>query len=230
MACSTAQTLATVPLPAEVTSIPVSVPCKPNRLAAWLVKLMGWKIEFKGLPAKQGVLIGYPHTSNWDFITMIPVKWALGLPVQFFAKDSLFRIPLFGAWIRSIGALPIDRSSPKGVVGEMVEALKQHKKDDTVLWIALSPEGTRKLTEGWRSGFYQLALGADVPLCMLRIDYGTKVAKITDFMHLTGDVQADYAHIAKVYEGVKGFHVNQAAPIRPLPPRIKPPATTSLNQ
>jgi hypothetical protein len=54
---------------------------------------------------------------------------------------------------------------------------------------------------------------------MLRIDYGTKTAKINDFMRLSGDVQADYAHIAKVYEGVQGFHALQAAPIRPLPPR-----------
>jgi 1-acyl-sn-glycerol-3-phosphate acyltransferase len=202
-----------------VFSQPMPVQCKPQAWATWLVKLMGWKIEFDGLPAKQGVLIGYPHTSNWDFITMMPVKWAVGLPVQFFAKESLFRIPLFGRWIRFIGAVPIDRSSPKGVVGEMVEALKQHKQTDELLWIGLSPEGTRKLTDGWRSGFYQLALGADVPLCMLRIDYGSKVAKITDFMRLTGDVQADYAHIAKVYEGVQGFHAQQAAPIRPLPPR-----------
>ncbi len=145
----------------------------------------------------------------------------------------MFRIPLFGRWIRFIGAVPIDRSSPKGVVGEMVESLKTHKQNDEILWIGLSPEGTRKLTDGWRSGFYQLALGADVPLCMLHIDYGTKVAKITDFMRLTGDVQADYAHIAKTYDGVKGFHVNQAAPIRPLPPRTAPsaqvPNATSLN-
>jgi 1-acyl-sn-glycerol-3-phosphate acyltransferase len=201
---------------------PLPVQCKPQPWAALLVKLMGWKIEFDGLPAKQGVLIGYPHTSNWDFVTMMPVKWAVGLPVQFFAKDSLFRIPLFGRWIRSIGAVPIDRSSPKGVVGEMMETLKQHKQDDNFLWIGLSPEGTRKLTDGWRSGFYQLALGADVPLCMLRIDYGSKVAKITDFMRLTGDVPADYAHIAQVYAGVKGFHAMQAAPIRPLPPRTTP--------
>jgi len=200
---------------------------KPHRWAAWLVKLMGWKIEFNGLPALQGVLIGYPHTSNWDFVTMMPVKWAIGLPVQFFAKDSLFRIPLFGAWIRSIGAVPIDRTSSRGVVGEMVETLKQHKRDGRLLWIGLSPEGTRKRTEGWRSGFYQLALGADVPLCLLHIDYGRKVAKITDFMRLTGDVQADYAHIAQVYAGVKGFHQQQASPIRPLPPRTEPTATAA---
>jgi 1-acyl-sn-glycerol-3-phosphate acyltransferase len=150
---------------------------------------------------------------------MMPVKWAVGLPIQFFAKESLFRIPLFGRWIRFIGAVPIDRSSPKGVVGEMVDSLKRHKQNDEILWIGLSPEGTRKLTDGWRSGFYQLALGADVPLLMLHIDYGKKLAKITDFMRLSGDVPADYAHMASVYEGVKGFHVNQAAPIRPLPAR-----------
>ena len=193
----------------------MAVQFKPNRLAWLLVKLMGWTIEFEGLPARQGVLIGYPHTSNWDFVTMMPVKWAVGLPVQFFAKESLFRIPLFGAWIRWLGAVPIDRSSPKGVVGEMVETLKQHKRDDRFLWIALSPEGTRKRTNGWRSGFYQLALGADVPLCMLHIDYGAKVAKITDFMRLSGDVSVDYAHIADVYQGVQGFHPQQAAPIQP---------------
>ncbi len=66
------------------------VACKPQAWAAWLVKLMGWKIEFNGLPAKQGVLIGYPHTSNWDFITMMPVKWAVGLPVQFLPKTACF--------------------------------------------------------------------------------------------------------------------------------------------
>jgi 1-acyl-sn-glycerol-3-phosphate acyltransferase len=212
-------------------SNPMHVRFQQRAWAAWLVKSMGWRIEFDGLPTKQGVLIGYPHTSNWDFITMMPVKWAMGLPLQFFAKESLFRIPLFGRWLRFIGAVPIDRSSPKGMVAEMVEALKLHKQNNELLWIGLSPEGTRKLTEGWRSGFYQLALGADVPLCMLRIDYGQKVAKITDFMRLTGDVQADYAHIAQVYEGVQGRHMSQAAPIRPLPPRrdakAKPTSPTS---
>lgn len=209
---------------------PMPVQFKPKAWAAWWVKAMGWRIEFDGFPTKQGVLIGYPHTSNWDFVTMMPVKWALGLPVQFFAKDSLFRIPVFGRWLRAIGAVPIDRSSPKGVVGEMVDALKAHKLSDQVLWIGLSPEGTRKRTEGWRSGFYQLALGADVPLCMLQIDYGRKVAKITDFMRLSGDVAADYAHMAQVYDGVQGYHRQQAAPIRPLPARTTAPApTTSSN-
>ena len=190
-----------------------------SRLAAAWVKLTGWRVVFEGLPAKQGVVIGYPHTSNWDFITVMPAKWAIGLPVQFFAKDSLFRIPVFGRWLRAIGGVPIDRSSPKGVVGEMVSQLQAHKARGDVLWLGLSPEGTRKLTDGWRSGFYQLALGADVPLGMLCIDYGRKEIRLVDFMRLSGDVAADYARFAQAFDGVRGYHPQQMAPIRPLPPR-----------
>ncbi|PIT74457.1 1-acyl-sn-glycerol-3-phosphate acyltransferase [Limnohabitans sp. B9-3] len=202
--------------------VDASIEFKGSRLARAFLRLIGWRYVFNGLPAAQGVLVGYPHTSNWDFVVMMPVKWAIGLQVQFFAKDSLFRIPVFGRWLRWIGGTPIDRSSPKGVVGEMVNVLKQYKQDGRYLWLALSPEGTRKLTPGWRSGFYQLALGADVPVCMLRIDYAKKEAHFDQFMHLTGDVQADYAHLAKAYAGVGGFHPSQVAPIQPLPPRSNP--------
>ncbi len=205
---------------------PFPVQFKPKLWACLLVKLMGWRFVFEGLPTKQGVLIGYPHTSNWDFVVMMPIKWAIGLRIQFFAKDSLFRIPLFGRWIRWLGATPIDRSSPKGVVAESINALKQHKERDEYLWLALSPEGTRKRKEGWKSGFYQLALGADVPLCMLRIDYGKKEARLTGVMRLSGDIEADYAHIARVYEGVRGFNEMQASPICALPSSRSTSAST----
>lgn len=188
-------------------------------LAQAFLRLIGWRYVFNGLPTAQGVVIGYPHTSNWDFVIMMPVKWAIGIPLQFFAKDSLFRIPVFGRWLRWIGGMPIDRSSPKGMVGEKVSVLKQHKQEGRYLWLALSPEGTRKHTPGWRSGFYQLALGADVPLCLLRIDYAKKEAHFDQFMQLSGDVHTDYAHMVKAYEGVRGFHAAKASPVQPLPPR-----------
>jgi 1-acyl-sn-glycerol-3-phosphate acyltransferase len=197
---------------------PLPVQFKGNRLAAWWVKLMGWRISFNGMPSLQGVLIGYPHTSNWDFVVVMPVKWAVGLPVQFFAKDSLFRIPVFGSWLKSLGGMAIDRSSSRGVVGEMVNTLQQHKKDDRYFWVGLSPEGTRKRTEGWKSGFYQLALQADVPLGFLVIDYGKKTISIDTFMRLSGNPEADYQRFAQVYEGVRGCHAQQASPIQPLKP------------
>jgi 1-acyl-sn-glycerol-3-phosphate acyltransferase len=159
----------------------------------------------------------YPHTSNWDFLTAMLSKWTMGLPIYFWGKDSLFKIPLIGRWITWIGGLPIDRSSSRGVVGAMVEVLAEHQRENKFLWLGLSPEGTRKHTQGWRSGFYQLALRSNLPLGVVRLDYKKKELKFEGFIKLTGDVEVDYAFLQKMYEGVEGFHVHKAAPISPLP-------------
>ena len=201
---------------------PYPVQFKGHAWAAWLLKLIGWRVDFQGLPTLQGVAIVYPHTSNWDFVTAMLCKWTMGFPIQFFTKDSLFKIPVLGSWIRWIGAVPINRSSPKGVVGAMIDSIQVHQKEEKFLWLGLSPEGTRKYTEGWRSGFYQLALGAQVPLAIVRLDYGQKVLKFEGFLYLSGDVESDYQQINAMYQGVKGFNVLQAAPIRPLPARQSP--------
>ena len=140
---------------------------KGSRLARWILKAFGWKLAFDGFPTLQGVAIVYPHTSNWDFPVGILAKWALGIPANFWGKDSLFKFPVMGAWMRWIGGVPIDRSSPKGVVAEMVQVFEQHKRDGRLLWLALAPEGTRSLTPGWRSGYYQVAVGAQVPVATM---------------------------------------------------------------
>jgi 1-acyl-sn-glycerol-3-phosphate acyltransferase len=207
------------PVQPELIPGPYPVQFKGQAWAAWLLKLIGWRVDFQGLPTLQGVAIVYPHTSNWDFITAMLSKWTMGLPVYFWGKDSLFKIPLFGRWLSWIGCLPIDRSSSRGVVGAMVEVFAEHQRANKFLWLGLSPEGTRKRTEGWRSGFYQLALRTDTPLGVVRLDYKHKELKFEGFLKLTGDVEVDYAFLRKMYEGVEGFHVNKAAPIRPLPPQ-----------
>jgi 1-acyl-sn-glycerol-3-phosphate acyltransferase len=133
----------------------------------------------------------------------------------------LFKFPVMGAWMRWIGGVPIDRSSPQGVVAEMVQVFEQHKREGRLLWLALAPEGTRSLTPGWRSGFYQVAKGADVPLALVKLDWGTRTVSVVDFYNLTGDVSADYAHMARVFSGVQGFHAQQAAPVMPWQPAPK---------
>lgn len=194
---------------------------KGSRLARWILSAFGWKLNFEGFPTLQGVAIVYPHTSNWDFPVGILAKWALGIPANFWGKDSLFKLPIMGAWMRWVGGVPIDRSSPKGVVGEMVQVFEQHKQQDRLLWLALAPEGTRSLTPGWRSGFYQVAKGADVPLAMVKLDWGTRTLSIVDFFHLSGDVALDYAHMAQVFEGVRGYNAEQASPVSPWSPAVK---------
>jgi 1-acyl-sn-glycerol-3-phosphate acyltransferase len=98
----------------------------------------------------------------------------------------------------------------------MLALFAKAKEEGAYLWLGLSPEGTRKFTPGWRSGFYQLALQADVPLCTVRIDYDNKVVDFSTCMRLTGDEVADYDALAKAFEGAKGFHSQQASPIQPI--------------
>jgi 1-acyl-sn-glycerol-3-phosphate acyltransferase len=193
---------------------------KGSALAGWLLKRLGWRLVFNGFPARQGVAIVYPHTSNRDFPIGLLAKWALGIPARFWGKDALFKFPLFGAWMRWVGGIPIDRSSARGVVGQMVHVFDQHRQNDQLLWLALAPEGTRSHTPGWRSGFYQVALGAQVPLALVKLDWGQRCVSIVDFYELTGQVEADYAHLTQVFEGVQGFHPLQMSPVAPWSPRI----------
>lgn len=189
---------------------------KGSGFASKVLQLFGWRYVFSGLPSLQGVIIGYPHTSNWDFVVMVMVKWATGLQIQFLAKQSLFNYPIFSPWLRKLGAIPIDRSSQHGVVGDMLALFAKAKEEGAYLWLGLSPEGTRKFTPGWRSGFYQLALQADVPLCTVSVDYGNKVVDFSTCMRLTGNEVADYDALTKAFEGARGFHSQQASPIQPI--------------
>ena len=185
--------------------------------ARWLLHRLGWRVRFHGFPAPQGVIVGYPHTSNWDFVLMVLVKWATGLQVQFLAKHSLFAIPGFSRWLRSLGGVPVDRTAARGVVAGLVAHIEQQREQGLGCWIGISPEGTRRLTAGWKSGFYQLARQAGLPVGLLRIDYGRREVALDTFIELSGEPLADYARMAQAYEGVQGFHPQQASPIRPLP-------------
>lgn len=182
-------------------------------VARKLLSLLGWRVDFEGLPALQGVMVVYPHTSNWDFVIAILAKWAIGFPVHFWAKDSLFRIPLFGRWLAWLGGIAVNRQSPHGVVGQVVESVQIAKQQSRLYWLGLSPEGTRKRTEGWRSGFYQVALKAHLPVGVVSLDYGRKRVDATRFMTLTGDPQADLARMADLLRGVRGKYPEAAAPI-----------------
>ncbi|NBS47266.1 MAG: hypothetical protein EBS99_09620 [Betaproteobacteria bacterium] len=192
---------------------PHPVQFRGSRIARGLLALGGWRVRFEGLPTLQGVLIVYPHTSNWDFIVMMLAKWTLGVQLSFWGKHTLFRIPIFGPWLRWLGGVPVDRSRPGGMTGAALTAFADAKAQGRYFWLGLSPEGTRKWTPGLRSGFYRTALQADVPLAVVRLDYGAREVRALDFMRLSGDMQADLARLAQLYEGVSGYRTGQAAPL-----------------
>lgn len=195
---------------------PHSVRFRGSSLSRWLLARLGWQLRFDGFPRLQGVAIVYPHTSNWDFFVMLLAKWAIGVPARFWGKDTLFRVPLLGAWMRWLGGIPLDRKSSHGVVADMVGLMNQHRKEGRLLWLALSPEGTRRRAPGWRTGFYQVALAADVPIALIQLDYSRKRVDVTNFLRLRGDEAVDYARMAASYEGVRGLHSELASPVQPL--------------
>ncbi|MCW5650839.1 MAG: 1-acyl-sn-glycerol-3-phosphate acyltransferase [Ramlibacter sp.] len=195
---------------------PYPLQFRGSRLAGALLRLAGWRLAFDGLPALQGVLIVYPHTSNWDFVVMILAKWALGVPVRFWGKDRLFRVPLFGRWLRWVGGVPVDRASPRGVTGQAVALLARRRSEGRYFWLGLAPEGTRKYIDGLRSGFYRTAQGAGVPLGLVRLDYARREVRVLDFIVPSGDADADLRRLAGVYAGVVGRVPANASPLRLL--------------
>jgi 1-acyl-sn-glycerol-3-phosphate acyltransferase len=193
-------------------SLPVQLSGSP--IARALLRLFGWRVAFNGLPARQGVVIVYPHTSNWDFPVALLAKWSIGLQVTFWGKDTLFRWPLFGRWLRWLGGVPVDRHAANGIVGQMAGALASARERDAFLWLALSPEGTRELKPAWRSGFYHVALQGGVPLALVSLDYRERRIDVQHFMQLSGDIPIDMARIAAVFSHCTGRHPAQATPIR----------------
>jgi 1-acyl-sn-glycerol-3-phosphate acyltransferase len=193
------------------------VPLRGNAVARAVLRLFGWRVVCPAMPARQGVMIAWPHTSNWDFPVAMLARAACGLPLAWWAKESLFRWPLFGTWIRWLGARPLTRNrGPQGTVGLMVDELKAAKAEDRFLWMGLSPEGTRKRTEGWKSGFYRIALQADVPVALALLDFGRREVRLEHAWRLSGDPEADLAAMAAVCEGTRGCKHHKAAPVRLL--------------
>jgi 1-acyl-sn-glycerol-3-phosphate acyltransferase len=200
--------------PVEIAERPVQLRGSP--LARALLRLLGWQLVWDGLPARQGVIVVYPHTSNWDFPLGVLAKWAIGLPVTFWGKHSLFALPGFGRWLRWLGGVPVDRAHPGSIVPDMVRRMQAARAADEFLWLALAPEGTRSATTGWRSGFYRVALDAGVPLVLVQFDHGRRRVGMLAALRLGGNADADLAEIARRYAGVRGRRPAQASPIRLL--------------
>lgn len=197
--------------PVELLERPVQL--RGNRIAATLLEALGWSPLWNGLPAKQGLLVVYPHTSNWDFPLGLMAKWAFGIPAAFWGKDTLFKLPLLRRWMVWVGGIPVNRSAPGGIVADMVARMRAARERDQFLWLAVAPEGTRSKGAGWRSGFYRIAVEADVPVALVHLDFGRRRVGVHSCLRLCGDPAADMAEIARRFEGVRGYRPELAAPI-----------------
>ena len=194
---------------------PARLPTLRQRAALRVLQLFGWRIRFRPLPGPHGIAVVYPHTSNLDFFVGLLCKWALDIPFRWLAKASLFRGPT-GALMRYWGGLPVERrGAPTGATDRLAGRI--HSAD--WMWIVITPEGARARQPHWKSGFYHLALAANVPLLLIALDFGKKEVRFVDHLQLTGDQAVDMAAIAATYQGVTGLHPDQAGPVDLAPPR-----------
>ena len=156
----------------------------------------GWRFdgEFPNLP--KAVAIVSPHTSNFDALYGFLAMLGLGIKVTVFGKDSLFKPPFKGL-LNWAGVIPVQRDSPHGLTKQIIDVVKRENK----IWVALAPEGTRKQAEHFRSGFYHIAIGANIPIVMFALDYKEKAIHCLGVLYPTGDYEKDLQEILKHYVG-----------------------------
>src|SRR6202012_4566082 len=157
-------------------------------VARLLLRLMGWRLEGAIPDLPKMVMIGAPHTSNMDGVLSYLTLSALGLRSGVMIKDSAFKGAL-GVLLRWLGAVPIDRKSPKGVVEQTVEAFASQSQ--FVLLIA--PAGTRAAAPERKRGYWRVARGAGVPVLRAAIDYARKRIRFGEPLTPTADYAADFA-------------------------------------
>ena len=181
-------------------------------LANIVLKLFGWRTVGSLADQPKCVIVVAPHTSNWDFPVLMLVAVALRLKVAWMGKHTLFRRP-FGWIMRRLGGLPIDRRMRNNMVDQVIESFRTHNRQ----MLAIPPEGTRKRAPYWRTGFYYIALGAQVPIAFGFADYRRKVGGIGGMITPSGDVDADMAIIRDFYSEIIGKRPDQFGEIRLKP-------------
>jgi len=178
-------------------------------LARLILKALGWQlIEPANRPARM-LILAYPHTSNWDGFYALLTGLGLGLRAHWAAKDSLFFWPI-GGTLKRLGGIPVNRRQRTGFVDQMIERFAC----DAHCQLIMAPEGTRRRTEGWKSGFYRIALTAGVPVALGCVDYARREAGIVAYVTLTGDPDADIKAIAAHYHDRPGKRPELASPVR----------------
>lgn len=158
-----------------------------------------WRLVSEPAPDRPAVLIGAPHTSNWDFVIMLAIAWRLAIPVRWLGKHTLFR-GWRGPIMRALGGIPVDRRDPSRVVDEVVARVRAGE----VFGLVVTPEGTRGAGSYWKSGFYRIATEADMPVTLGYVDRTTMTTGLGPTIRLTGDVRANMDRIRAFYADKAG--------------------------
>lgn len=177
-----------------------------SRFVLWA---LGWKLYGKVPDEPKFIYIAVPHSSNWDGLYLLLFAISTGLDLKWMGKESLLKPPL-GWLLKPLGGVAIDRSKSNNMVDQMVEVFQNSER----FALGVPPEGTRSYRDHWKSGFYHIALKADVPLCCGVLDYKKKIGGFGPMLKLTGDMDADMDRIRAIYA--------ELAPVGKKPENVGP--------
>lgn len=177
--------------------------------------LSPWKLVTEPAPHRPAVILGAPHTSNWDFAIMLAISWRLRLPMRWLGKHTLFT-SWRAAIMRALGGIPVDRSDPSTVVDEVVARVHAGE----VFGLVVTPDGTRGAHTHWKSGFYRIARTTGLPVVLGYVDRTTMSTGLGPTIELTGEVGSDMDRIREFYADKAGYH-----PSMRVEPRLREEGT-----
>lgn len=177
-----------------------------NKVTRWIgrtaLSLLGWDMVGQPPMLPKTVIIAAPHTSNWDLILALSGMLALGMPIHFMMKREAFFWPLGPLW-KSMGGIPVDRKSKNDLTTHIADWIKR----EDIIWIAITPEGTRSKVPGFRKGYLRIAQAAGVPVFLFGVDSPRKKVVLHGILPTTKDIEADalahHAYVTERYTGLK---------------------------
>jgi 1-acyl-sn-glycerol-3-phosphate acyltransferase len=180
-----------------------------RNLARAILRLTGWRTS--GEIPKSAILVGAPHTSNWDWVVTQLLAWDTSVSMHLLIKESFFKGPM-GIFMRALGGVSLDRDNPTGTI----QALLEEQKTDESFLLAFAAEGTRAKRDYWKSGFYRIAMQTGLPVTLAFVDGPTKRVGWGPTFYPSGDVRADMDLVREFFADKRGFN-----PELITPPRLK---------
>jgi len=168
-------------------------------LSKLIFKINGWKIIGVSTYPKKCMVVTAPHTSNWDFFIGRCYTYIITIHPKYLIKSELF-LPILGTLIKWNGGIPVYRNSKNNVVDQAVEMFKSSSQ----LNLGIAPEGTRTRVDRWKTGFYHIAVKANVPILLLKMDYEKKEIGIMCEFNPNGNFEEDMFFIQEKYKNIKG--------------------------
>jgi 1-acyl-sn-glycerol-3-phosphate acyltransferase len=175
-------------------------------LSKLALRIIGWRVAGQLPDIPKFVIVGAPHTSNWDFVMFLALAFILRGDFRYMGKKELF-YPPYGWFFRWCGGVPVDRSKPQGLVEQTVDAIRE----SNFFQMVITPEGTRSKVGKWKQGFYHIAKQADIPVVAGYVDTRTMTCGIGPIFTLTGDMEADIKDIQAFYKDKVGINPGQTS-------------------